>query len=452
MSIYGTEYNQQCPFGTGNGYGDGRAISVFEGLFEGKRWEMQLKGGGRTPYCRGADGRAVLRSSVREFLAQEYMQALGVPTSRSLTLYVSKSERVHRPWYQEDSQSINPDVMVANPTAITTRVAPSFLRVGQLELFARRARSNAHPNALNELHMIVKHLMERNYKDEIDSKLAFADQVVELATLFRERLAALVSNWIRVGYCQGNFNSDNCAAGGFTLDYGPFGFCELFDPRFQPWTGGGEHFSLFNQPAAAEANYHMFWSAIRPLLTGNEEALARLDKIREGFADVMSREFEAMWAKKLGLNQYDATMVKELLHLMMQSRADYTMFFRRLSQVPDELSVLKESFYMPTSEEVDARWNGWLQRWRERMASEGDISATSAAMKRVNPKYAWREWLIVPAYKKAEEGDYSLIRELQAVLSNPYEEQSSEIAAKYDRLKPEEFFSVGGVCHYSCSS
>ena len=188
------------------------------------------------------------------------------------------------------------------------------------------------------------------------------------------------------------------------------------------------------------------------MLTDNEEALARLDKIREGFGDVMSREFEAMWAKKLGLIQYDATMVKELLHLMMQSRADYTMFFRRLSQVPEELAVLKESFYMPTSEEVDARWNGWLQRWRERIDSEGDISGTSAAMKRVNPKYAWREWLIVPAYKKAEEGDYSLIRELQAVLSNPYEEQSPEIAAKYDRLKPEEFFSVGGVCHYSCSS
>jgi uncharacterized protein YdiU (UPF0061 family) len=145
LSIYGTEYTQQCPFGTGNGYGDGRAISVFEGIFNGQRWEMQLKGGGSTPYCRGADGRAVLRSSVREFLAQEYMQALGVPTSRSLTLYVSKSETVTRPWYSQDSHSTDPDIMVDNPVAISTRVAPSFLRVGQLEFFARRARSNAHP-------------------------------------------------------------------------------------------------------------------------------------------------------------------------------------------------------------------------------------------------------------------------------------------------------------------
>ena len=138
LSIYGTEYTQNCPFGTGNGYGDGRAISVFEGILNGQRWEMQLKGGGPTPYCRGAEGRAVLRSSVREFLAQDYMHALGVPTSRALTLYVSKAETVTRPWYTQDSHSFDPDVLVDNPVAISTRVAPSFLRVGQLELFARR--------------------------------------------------------------------------------------------------------------------------------------------------------------------------------------------------------------------------------------------------------------------------------------------------------------------------
>ena len=105
LSIYGTEYIQQCPFGTGNGYGDGRAMSIVEGVFEGQRWEMQLKGGGPTPYCRGADGRAVLRSSVREFLAQEFMHALGVPTSRSLTLYRSEAETVRRPWYSDHSRS-----------------------------------------------------------------------------------------------------------------------------------------------------------------------------------------------------------------------------------------------------------------------------------------------------------------------------------------------------------
>ncbi len=452
LSIYGTEYIQQCPFGTGNGYGDGRAISVFEGLFNGRRWEMQLKGGGPTPYCRGADGRAVLRSSVREFLAQEYMQALGVPTSRSLTLYVSRSETVTRPWYSKNSRSTDPDIMMDNPAAITTRVAPSFLRVGQLELFARRIRSKTHQDALNELQMLVKHLIGRNYQHLINPSLPFSDQVVELAHLFRGRLTSLVANWIRIGYCQGNFNSDNCAAGGFTLDYGPFGFCELFDPRFQPWTGGGDHFSFFNQPVAAEANYQMFWAAIRPLLTGNTEALVRLDEIRDGFAKSMEQEIETMWAKKLGLITYDATLVNELLQLMALSKVDYTIFFRKLSHIPAQLTSLKESFYLPSSDQVDLQWNSWLQRWRDRIRRGGDLRLTSEAMKRINPKYTWREWLIAPAYKKAEEGDYELIKELQAVFSNPYDEQSSEVETKYDRLKPKKFFNAGGVSHYSCSS
>ncbi|MEY4839777.1 MAG: hypothetical protein RLZZ374_685 [Cyanobacteriota bacterium] len=452
LSIYGTEYIQQCPFGTGNGYGDGRAISVFEGLFKGKRWEMQLKGGGPTPYCRGADGRAVLRSSVREFLAQEFMHALGVPTSRSLTLYMSRSETVRRPWYSPNSRSLDPDILVDNPAAITTRVAPSFLRVGQLELFARRARSDAHPGALNELQMVVQHLIERNYRPEIDPSLAFSDQLIELAGLFRNRLTALVANWIRVGYCQGNFNSDNCAAGGFTLDYGPFGFCELFDPGFQPWTGGGEHFCFFNQPVAAEANYQMFWASIRLLLSGNKEALARLDQIREGFSGTMGREIEMMWARKLGLVNYDAALVNELLELMVLTKVDYTVFFRRLSSIPENNLALKESFYQPNSEQLDARWNHWLQRWLECVRGSKDAKTTSIVMNHSNPKYTWREWLIVPAYQQAEHGEMSQIKELQQIFSHPYEEQLGELEMKYNRLKPQEFFRAGGVSQYSCSS
>ena len=452
LSIYGTEYIQQCPFGTGNGYGDGRAISVFEGLFNGNRWEMQLKGGGPTPYCRGADGRAVLRSSVREVLAQEFMHALGVPTSRSLTLYMSRSETVRRPWYSPHSRSFDPDILVDNPAAITTRVAPSFLRVGQLELFARRARSEAHPGALNELQVIVQHLIERNYRPEIDAGLPFSEQVVELARLFRQRLTTLVANWIRVGYCQGNFNSDNCAAGGYTLDYGPFGFCELFDPRFQPWTGGGEHFSFFNQPVAAEANFQMFWAALRLLLAGNMEALMRLDQIRDGFTEAMGQEIEAMWARKLGLLSYDAELVNELLELLVLSKVDYTIFFRKLSGLPEQLSALKESFYQPSSGQLDGRWSHWLQRWRDRISASGDVEATSEAMKRVNPKYTWREWLVAPAYQQAGQGDSSLIKELQQVFSHPYDEQTAELETRYDRLKPQDFFNAGGVSHYSCSS
>lgn len=453
LSIYGTEYTQQCPFQTGNGYGDGRAVSVFEGKFKGKRWEMQLKGGGTTPYCRGADGRAVLRSSVREFLAQEFMHALGIPTSRSLTLYVSRSETVLRPWYSEGSKSFNPDIMTTNPVAISTRVAPSFLRVGQLELFARRVRSEAHSRAREELQMIVEHLMEREYGEEIDRDQSFETQVIELAKLFRNRLTRLVANWIRVGYCQGNFNSDNCAAGGFTLDYGPFGFCELFDPEFQPWTGGGLHFSFLNQPNAALVNFEMFCRALRPLLDDGK-ALQEFEDVRQASPLIMKKELEMVWASKLGLDTQQLELLPSLLRLMIETGVDYTIFFRELSKIPQSASALEKSFYKKVASEQSDRWQSWLDQWREMVlaANGADVEVASVRMKQVNPKYTWREWLVAPAYQQAAEGNYSLVRELQEVLSRPYDEQSAEVEVKFYRLKPMEYFDAGGISQYSCSS
>jgi uncharacterized protein YdiU (UPF0061 family) len=197
----------------------------------------------------------------------------------------------------------------------------------------------------------------------------------------------------------------------------------------------------------------MFWSAVRPLLADNSEALAQLDSIRDGFAGAMNQELEAMWARKLGLAAPDAALVNELLELMLRSQADYTIFFRRLSEIPvttpEHLSALKQSFYEPSSEGLDAAWSGWLERWR---AQIGDLVETSAAMKRCNPAITWREWLIAPAYQQAEQGDTALLQELQAVFSHPYDAPSAELAATYDRLKPREFFNAGGVSHYSCSS
>ena len=469
LSIYGTEYNQQCPFQTGNGYGDGRAISVLEAVINGRRWEMQLKGGGRTPYCRGADGRAVLRSSVREFLAQEYMHALGVPTSRSLSLYVSKTEKVMRPWYSEGSQSADPDSFISEPVAISTRVAPSFIRVGQLELFGRRARNNEHPQAMEELEQIVMHLIEREYDDVIDSTLALENKIVLLAEEFRHRLISLIANWIRVGYCQGNFNSDNCAAGGFTLDYGPFGFCEVFNPYFQPWTGGGRHFSFLNQPMAAQRNYQMFCTALKPLLSGHPDSLTKLDELQTDFPRLMQTEMETMWADKLGLSHFDEALFKELIILMMQTPVDYTLFFRELSSLPDDTGPLKRSFYRqpgpfgevakstsPTDEkDMDNRWRQWLKKWRVLLATETRYRSSeeiSSQMKRINPKYSFREWLVAPAYQQANAGDYSLVRELQEVMSQPYAEQSEDMEEQYYRLKPAQLFGIGGLSHYSCSS
>lgn len=468
LSIYGTEFTQQCPFQTGNGYGDGRAISVLEGVFSGRRWEMQLKGGGRTPYCRGADGRAVLRSSVREFLAQEYMHALGVPTSRSLSLYVSKTEKVWRPWYSEGSRMRDPDQMIAEPAAISTRVAPSFIRVGQLELFGRRARKQEHPEAMEELEQLVLHLIDREYADVIDQSLDTPTKVVMLAREFRGRLASLIANWIRVGYCQGNFNSDNCAAGGFTLDYGPFGFCEVFDPHYQPWTGGGRHFSFLNQPGAAEQNFRMFCRALQPLLNAHQKDLAQLHDVERGFPEVMQAEREKMWAAKLGLDAFDAELFRELMALMVQTPVDYTLFFRELSSIPDNIEPLKKSFYRLPNEsgaadspELFMRWSQWLTEWKSRIGlatdgANGNVPRSreelTREMKLVNPKYTMREWLVVPAYQQAAEGHYLPLRTLQDVLTQPYAEQSERVEEQYYRLKPPELFDLGGVSHYSCSS
>ena len=455
LSIFGTEYYQQCPFQTGNGYGDGRAISALEVVLNGKRWEMQLKGGGRTPYCRGADGRAVLRSSVREFLAQESMNALGIPTSRSLSLYVSETEKVQRPWYSEQSRSREPDMLAEEAVAISTRVASSFIRVGQIELFGRRARKNEHADALKELEQIVLHLIDREYASEIDDNLPLQEKVIQLAQEFRGRLTRLVANWMRVGYCQGNFNSDNCAAGGFTLDYGPFGFCEVFNPYFQPWTGGGEHFAFWNQPAAAQRNFESFCTAVRPLLESSQPALQQLDEINSGFTAVMQTEFENMWSAKLGLDQFDVPLVQELVTLMMKTKVDYTIFFRELSSIPESIDALKKSFYGSPDTELQALWEAWLKNWKtlvDNRAASLSLDKISEQMKRTNPKYILREWLLAEAYQQAAAGNYDVIRQLQDVIAKPFDEQSSEIEEKYYRLRPSEFSDLGGISQMSCSS
>ncbi len=447
LSIYGTEYYMQCPFQTGNGYGDGRAISILEAVINKKRWEFQLKGAGRTPYCRGADGRAVLRSSIREFLAQEHMFALGVPTSRSLSLYTSKTETVTRPWFNENSYSRDPERMIEENVAISTRVAPSFIRVGQFELFGRRARKKEHPKALEELEELVLHGIKREYQDEIEENSSIEEKVILLALKFRERLTSLVSNWIRVGYCQGNFNSDNTAVGGFTLDFGPFGFIDIFDPEYQPWTGGGLHFSFFNQAEAARKNFNSFCSALMPLLETNQNALENLVGIRSGFEKVMNEKMEKMWTSKLGLEKYDDKLFNELMHLMLKSEADYTIFFRELSSIPKDISSLEISFYRKINDkDLQNRWNKWLENWKSK------LSVSSEELKTINPKYSLKEWFLVEAYEKANDGDYSLILELQEVMTNPYLEQSKQIEEKYYVKKPINYFGVAGISHITCSS
>ena len=391
------------------------------------------------------------------------MHALGIPTTRSLSLYVSKTEKVTRPWYSEGSRSRDPDRYISEAVAISTRVAPSFIRVGQLELFGRRARKMEHPNAMQELEKIVLHAIEREYADVIDTTLSTAEKVVILAREFRSRLTSLVANWIRVGFCQGNFNSDNCAVGGFTLDYGPFGFCDEYNPQYQSWTGGGQHFSFMNQPMAAQQNFQMFCTALRPLLASHQEYLGQLDEIQADFSNMMQSKMEAMWASKLGLSTFNPSLFSELQTLMAQTPVDYTLFFRELSTVPDDIGPLKKSFYnnaqcaMTDSHEIDNRWSDWLSKWQaligsDKVAAARSREALSKQMKLVNPKYILREWFVVPAYQQAATGNYALISELQEIMTQPYAEQSQEVAEKYYKLKPPEFFKVGGLSFYSCSS
>ena len=250
LSVAGNEIS------TGNMYGDGRAISVGEVVRDGKRWELQLKGAGCTPFCRGADGRAVIRSSLREFLASEAMHHLNVPTTRSLSLVVSESESALREWLGE---------RVYEPCAITCRVSTSFLRVGHLELFGRRARDNwGESPERQELEQIVHHLLLREYPECLEDGVGGNLQTAlrKMLLPMARRMAQLTAEWWRVGFCQGNFQSDNCLLGGRTLDYGPFGFMESYNPHWCSWTGGIDKFSFGSQPKAA---YHNFTSAVRSI-------------------------------------------------------------------------------------------------------------------------------------------------------------------------------------------
>jgi uncharacterized protein YdiU (UPF0061 family) len=300
--------------------------------------------------------------------------------------------------------------------------------------------------------MLTAHLIEREYPELLHQGLAFHDQVVALMAAFLERLSSLVTHWLRVGYCQGNFNSDNCAAGGFTLDYGPFGFCERFDPVFQPWTGGGEHFSFFNQPMAAEANAHMLWQSLRLLLSEHPEKLEQIDALRDGFSTEINAKIQTMWGQKLGLAVPESALVKRLFELMQTSAADFTILFRELSALPTSSASLQRSFGLAPNTAQQEQWTQWLKDWHQQLSQTGTPADISAQMRQINPKYTWREWLVAPAYQAAEQGDYTLVKELQTIFNNPYDEQSESVVHRFDQPRPAALTFAGGISHYSCSS
>ena len=494
VSVFGSPIWAPDPFGRGNAYGDGRAQSLGEVVCNnGARWELQLKGGGTTPFSRGGDGRAVLRSSVREFLVSEAMHHLGVPTTRALSLIASKTLRVQRMWYSEADRGRRdhpPDTMVAERCAITCRAAPSFLRVGHLELHSRRAarpssRDGEHQpeptqaQAREMLHTLFESVVWREYAKEIDPAASLEDRCIAVLRTFARRQAELTAAWLRVGYVQGNMNSDNCLLSGRTMDYGPFGFIEEYEPLWSPFTSDMERkFGFERQPLAAQVNVMTLARALLPLLargTDGDGKLAIEDDVAEKLQAVVSNEYAAMSTAvlgevrraKLGLRVWAdescEQMYEDLQQLMAQSRVDFTIFWRQLSHLDDDdiaaaaqgdaagaMSKLESCFYDEHAlKRFRGQWGSWLAKYATVVKNEGrNQEERHAEMRRASPKYVPREWMLAKAYEAAEEGDFSVIAELQQLFRNPYDEQP-DLEFKYYICTPSEFRKKAGISYFS---
>jgi len=485
LSIFGKEYVQQCPFKNGNGYGDGRAISVAEVLTAaGNPWELQLKGAGPTPFCRGADGRAVLRSSVREFLAQVAMHSMGVCTTRSLSLVASKTLRVERQWYSDDGQQQqdtpdendprlahlpmelrkmliqqlkdqsgqgeNPDIVIKEACAITCRVAPSFLRVGQMELFGRRARKNEFPE---QLVMIAEHAIAREYPEaNLPEGQPLADRVVKMLELAAVKFQKLTADWLRVGFAQGNFNSDNCLIGGRTMDYGPFGFVEKYRSDFALWVGSGDHFAFINQPRAGFVNFQSLITAVTPLL--DDAAKAKVVDIRNGYMAGAEAAANDAWRRKLGFETFGdehAELWKQMHEAMELTRPDFTILFRQLASchtaanADGVMQAIQVAFYDPLNEAQMSSWMRILQQWLDLLKQDSlSTEQRDSMMKLASPKYVPREWMLVEAYEAAHKDDFEPLQRLHAIFSLPFDEHS-EMEERYYRKCPPELLTQGGV-------
>lgn len=476
LSIYGRP-SGGCPFGTGNGYGDGRAISIVEVMsVNGELRELQLKGAGRTPWCRGGDGRAVLRSSVREFLTSEAMHHLGVSTTRALSLCTSKSERVDRMWYSESlppgvgcvpygggfGGGDEPDCVVKEQCAITCRVSPSFIRVGSMELYARRA-VGAFPGstelARQELEELLRFALKREYQGVVEEDASFQECALALLENFSDRLSQLSAEWLRVGYCQGNFNSDNCLLGGRTMDYGPFGFIERFEPFWNMWTGGGKHYGFMNQPQAAMMNFAALAQHLLPLL--DESGQSRVQEMVTEFANKARLAVNEVFRRKLGLTMWseEAHGVRsELFKTLETVGLDYTIFFRELTNLvrygkenPDSVSTasllepLTPAFYRTRRDDSDEALATVIRSWLRLVGDRTEEEAVQE-MLMANPKYIPREWMLVQAYQEAQKGKVEVIKELQTLFLNPYEEQL-DLEEKYYRRRPDDLSHMGGIAY-----
>ena len=423
--------------------GDGRAINLGEVVNRrGERWTMQLKGAGPTPYSRTADGLAVLRSSLREFVCSEAMFHLGVPTTRALSLVLTGEEVVRDILYDGHP--------APEPGAVVCRIAPSFTRFGHFEMLAAR-------NNLRLLRHFLDFTISTDFPElaqEEDPQRRYLAWFAEVT----ERTADMIAHWMRVGFVHGVMNTDNMSALGLTIDYGPYGWLEDYDPDWTPNTtdAATRRYRFGQQPAAAQWNLLRLAQAIHPLI-GEAEPL---NAILKDFATRYTRQSETANAAKLGLPSYvassDQPLFDELFALLGSVETDMTLFFRDLAHVDlDAVSIepLLDAYYGPASltPALRERTEAWLGRYAERVRSVGEPDAARIQrMNAVNPRFVPRNYLAQQAIDQAEKGDFGLLREWMAVLRRPYDEQPGK--EQFAPKRPEWARHRAGCSMLSCSS
>jgi len=378
--------------------GDGRTILLGEATGASGRWDLQLKGSGVTPYSRMGDGRAVLRSSIREYLASEAMHALGIPTTRALCIVGS------------DQPVIREDIETA---AVLTRIAPSHVRFGSFELFSSR-RQHDHVRTLAD------YVIDQHYPQLREAAQPFLELLREVIG----RTARLIAQWQSVGFCHGVMNTDNMSILGITIDYGPYGFIEGFDwGHICNHTDHGGRYAYNMQPRIAHWNLYCLAESLLPLIN-MEEA----EEALEAFGEQFELNYAALMRAKFGLasgHAEDTALMQDTLKLLHDSRADYTTFFRRLGNF-DSASDADNAPLRDLVVERDA-FAAWAARYRLRLALEaGTDAARKARMDQVNPKYVLRNHLAESAIRKAaDQRDYSEIERLMRVLTRPFDEQAA---------------------------
>jgi uncharacterized protein YdiU (UPF0061 family) len=420
--------------------GDGRAINLFEILHNNQRWTLQLKGAGETPYSRTADGFAVLRSSIREHLCSEAMYHLGVPTTRSLSL-VTTGDKVLRDILYNGNAAYEDG-------AVVCRVAPSFIRFGNFQLFAAR-------KDIKNLKVLADYTIHYFYPQITASGkekyLQFYQEVVN-------RTVEMVLHWQRVGFVHGVMNTDNMSILGLTIDYGPYGWLEDYDPDWTPNTtdAEGRRYRFRNQPDIALWNLVQLGNALYPLM----EDIAPMEEVLNSYSQQFDSQFPIIQQQKLGLEAiYDTEFQDELTTLLTASETDMTIFYRNLANVvktdtSDEALVkVAVAFYQPDKivPTLKTSWLNWIELYLEKIKAEIlSDEERKARMNAINPKYVLRNYMAQLAIEAAEKEDYTIIDELYTLLKKPYEEQPQ--FEKWFVKRPDWARHKIGCSMLSCSS